>query len=436
MTLPSPSRRQSADVPGRHPLGSSALLIAATLLGPYLTGCGGEASSISGPGEPSADGSVAKVHVTPPDAALSVDASLEFSATVLDSAGSELDRTVEWSTTDPGVARVSDDGRARGRTMGRTGIIAGVDGVRDTALLRIGEMISSDGGSVTDPDSAITLEIPEGAASEDMIVSVEKAASGDGNGDGVISGTDHHIFPDSTQFSEPVSLTIRYDPGRISSDEEEDRITVYRLDSGIREEITTSSVDTANDLVTARIDHFSRYAAGFPMEGLSVTVSPDSVTLGPDESTQLEAIVRDADGDEVDRTVAWSSSDASVATIDEDGTVTAQSEGEATLTASSGDASDSAVVTVTPRSRRVTLEWSAPSEDQDGGALDDLAGYRVYYSTSTPVDETSATVVEVGDTTRVTVEGLDPDIYHFAVSAVDTAGNESPLSAEVTADAR
>jgi hypothetical protein len=73
--------------------------------------------------------------------------------------------------------------------------------------------------------------------------------------------------------------------------------------------------------------------------------------------------------------------------------------------------------------------------DAVGRPLEDLAGYRLYYSSDPPSAALDAEMVEVGDTTRYTVTGLAAGDYLFAVTALDEDGNESdfsdPLPAEV-----
>jgi len=82
----------------------------------------------------------------------------------------------------------------------------------------------------------------------------------------------------------------------------------------------------------------------------------------------------------------------------------------------------------------VSLQWDAPTEDAVGRPLEDLAGYRLYYSPDPPSEE-GAEMVDVGNVTRFTVTGLEAGDYLFAVTALDEDGNESefsdPLAAEV-----
>jgi hypothetical protein len=75
----------------------------------------------------------------------------------------------------------------------------------------------------------------------------------------------------------------------------------------------------------------------------------------------------------------------------------------------------------------VTLEWDAPTTDAVGRPLEDLSNYRLYYR-ETESAAGSETMVELGFETRVTLSGLPAGDYLFAVTALDTLGNESDLS--------
>ena len=98
-----------------------------------------------------------------------------------------------------------------------------------------------------------------------------------------------------------------------------------------------------------------------PARPTTLTVSPataELISLGATE--QLSAEVRDQNSSVMaGATVTWSSGSASVATVDGMGLVTAVGNGEATITASAGSASGSAVVTVTQSVTSVEVSPSA-----------------------------------------------------------------------------
>ncbi|NOY64499.1 MAG: fibronectin type III domain-containing protein [Nitrospirae bacterium] len=81
-------------------------------------------------------------------------------------------------------------------------------------------------------------------------------------------------------------------------------------------------------------------------------------------------------------------------------------------------------------SAEVTLSWDPPVENIDGTPLVDLAGYKIYYGTSSGV---YTNVLDVKDTTTYTITGLPEGFtYYFAVTAYDIYGNESEFSNEVS----
>ena len=82
----------------------------------------------------------------------------------------------------------------------------------------------------------------------------------------------------------------------------------------------------------------------------------------------------------------------------------------------------------------VSLAWQAPTSNADGTPLGDLAGFRVYYGSVSPLTVDNATTVDVGNVTTFTVNDLQPGVYYFAVAAVDQNGNASSLSEEVSAE--
>lgn len=74
-----------------------------------------------------------------------------------------------------------------------------------------------------------------------------------------------------------------------------------------------------------------------------------------------------------------------------------------------------------------TLGWTPPTENTDGTPLTDLAGYRIYYGTSSSNLDRSVVVANPGLTSYV-VENLTPGTWYFSVRAYTSAGVESTNS--------
>lgn len=79
----------------------------------------------------------------------------------------------------------------------------------------------------------------------------------------------------------------------------------------------------------------------------SVTVAPTATTLGVGSTQQLTATMKDLNGNVLaGQTVAWSTSDATKATVSQTGLVAAVAPGNATITASSGGKTGTTTITV------------------------------------------------------------------------------------------
>ena len=78
---------------------------------------------------------------------------------------------------------------------------------------------------------------------------------------------------------------------------------------------------------------------------------------------------------------------------------------------------------------QVTLNWMAPTQNVDGTALTDLAGYRIHYGT-TSRNYTDSVPVSNPTTTSRSLSLITGD-YYFAMTALDQQGEESAYSNEV-----
>ena len=74
-----------------------------------------------------------------------------------------------------------------------------------------------------------------------------------------------------------------------------------------------------------------------------------------------------------------------------------------------------------------TVSWSAPTQNTDGSALTNLAGFNIYYGTSASNLNQSVQIANPGLTTYA-LGNLAPGTWYFAVNAYTTAGAESALS--------
>ncbi|MGK0619500.1 SBBP repeat-containing protein [Meiothermus cerbereus] len=81
----------------------------------------------------------------------------------------------------------------------------------------------------------------------------------------------------------------------------------------------------------------------------SIEVTPATASKQVGQTQQFTAVAKDASGNPISGvTFSWSSSNTSVATVDNDGLATAVAQGTATITASAGGKSGTATLTVTP----------------------------------------------------------------------------------------
>ncbi|MDB6014666.1 MAG: hypothetical protein JWL65_6916 [Gammaproteobacteria bacterium] len=102
-------------------------------------------------------------------------------------------------------------------------------------------------------------------------------------------------------------------------------------------------------------------------------------------------------------------------------------------TAKASLAAFSITVTATPVTPgTATVSWVAPTENVNGTALTDLAGYNVYYGTNSASLNEKAAVSNAGST-AYTVNGLTSGTWYFAVTSYTSGGVESarsPLSSK------
>lgn len=256
-TVPTPSSSLSVTV-----------AVCACLAG--ISACGGGDGAGDSPTEPTEPGSSGPapetVQVSPEDTSLNVSDTAAFSATVRDSSGDVMeDEPVTWSSTDPSILSVDDQGVAEAVGEGQAEVTAEAGPAEGTASVEVREVdgvIDSEGGTVTAEDGEVVLEVPEGSVSESTQIMVEPFSPGPTDVR-LASGRSFEFGPEGVAFDPPATLTLSYDPGDLPRDADEDRMRIYRRQGpGRWRQVEGNQVDAGSDEVSAPIDGFSKYALG------------------------------------------------------------------------------------------------------------------------------------------------------------------------------
>lgn len=173
---------------------------------------------------------------------------------------------------------------------------------------------------------------------------------------------------------------------------------------------------------------------------VSMSVTPDTPSVTEGETQQFTAEGTDSEGasQELTEDVQWTSSDTSVATIDDTGLATALKAGTTTIKATSGDISGSTVMTVTDTGAPPAEPESVSATAGDGkitlswNAVSDATSYNVYWSPTPGV--TKATGIKIADVSRPYVHtGLTNGTpYYYVMTAANDYG-ESSESDQITA---
>ena len=169
---------------------------------------------------------------------------------------------------------------------------------------------------------------------------------------------------------------------------------------------------------------------------LAITPANPTIANGTNQQFAATGTYSDSTTQDLTNTVTWTSSNTGVATISNaagsKGLATAAAAGSTTISAVSGNVSGTATLTVTGNGT-AALTWNAPTTRTDGSALNpvtDLQKYRVYYGPASGTYTQYVEVVNPGiDTVSYTLT-LGSGTYYFAVTVVDILGQESGYSNE------
>ena len=214
------------------------------------------------------------------------------------------DKTVTWSTSNAEVATV-DNGKVVAVKEGESVISAKAGDKTATCKVVVDKKVITVSSVELNKN---TLELVEGD-SETLVATVKPD-----------DATDKAV----TWVTSDESIAAVEDDGKVTANKEgEATITAKAGDKSA----------TCKVIVAKRI---------IPVT--EVTLDHETLDLVEGDEVTLTATVKPDDA--TDKTVTWSTSDASIATIDEEGKITALAEGTATISASAGEMSMTCLVTV------------------------------------------------------------------------------------------
>ena len=261
-----------------------------------------------------------RITITPSSRTLeAIGETVQLAAVVRDQRNNVISSvTVTWSSGDESVATVNEEGLVTAVNNGMVDITAQAGSLSSTATISVSEPVPTT--IVIDPTSAALESIGE---------TVQLTA--------VVLDQRENAMPDAmvTWSSGDEALATVDEAGLVTA-----------VDNGMVD--ITAQSNEAMESVTIAV---SQVAA-------IITITPEMTTLTEfGETVQLEVVAEDANEVAIDEpSIAWSSSDETLATVDEAGLVTAVGNGMADITAQSGNAMQSVTVTVAgPSPDRETL---------------------------------------------------------------------------------
>jgi uncharacterized protein YjdB len=336
---------------------------------------------------------VATVNVTPPSASVTVGQSVNLNAQTLDATGAVLTgRAVTWSSSNTAIATVSQSGGVTGVAPGVATITATSEGKSGTSTITVSAVPVA---SVTVAPPTLSLQTGQTGtltattrdASNNVLTgrAVTWSSSNTGVATVAPNGTVTAAAPGSatiTATSEGKSGTAAVTVTAVPVASVTVAPTTASLTTGGTQQATATPRDAQGNALDGRTITWQSANTGVatvsptglitavapgntsvtatsegktgtvtvtvtaPPVG-SVSVNPSAVTVTVAATAPLTATVRDVNGGTIPGApVAWSTSNALIAVVSQNGTVTGLVPGTATITATSGGQSGACVVTV------------------------------------------------------------------------------------------
>jgi len=267
---------------------------------------------------------IASVSITPPSILLQVGKTLQLQGAARDSAGNSIaDRVAQWKAADTSIATISAAGVLAGRKAGSTTVTLTIGGKSANAPAAIALV----------PVAAVSVS-PSGPAAQVGATVQFSATARDASGNAL---TGRSLAWSS---SNPSVATVN--SAGLASTIAAGTANIVAVCEGVSGQSTITVSNTAPPP---------------PAAVATVTVSLGSSSLTAGQTTQATAVLKDANGNVLTgRTITWSSSSTAVATVAASGLVSAVSQGNATITATSETKSGGANLTVAPSSSPTKID--------------------------------------------------------------------------------
>lgn len=233
------------------------LLLACSLLAAAACGSGSDAPATTPPP------SIGIVAVSPASASLVPGAAQQLTARATTVAGSDVaSATFSWTTSSAAIATVTSNGTVTAVAPGSATITASAGTVSGNATIevRAGGVVSSAGATVATTDGKVSLDFPSNAVPAQMQVSIEPATAAVPPSEHAVGGSAYTFGPSGTQFAQPVTLSLAFDPQALPPLTARSALRVAKLVGGSWQVVSEGAVvDSSNLRVRAQLRSFSTY---------------------------------------------------------------------------------------------------------------------------------------------------------------------------------
>ena len=340
------------------------------------------------------------VTVAPETATLAINGTQQFEATVLDQSGKPMSGIeVTWTSSDEAVGTIDADGLFTAVAEGTANVTATAENVTGEATVTV-----------------IAGELPEPAAERITIKPLTATAT--------VNETVNFTATVYDQFEvEMPEAAVTW----ISSNETIGTIDETGLFTAVTAGITAVTATAGNASASALV------TVEAPAEPVleSIAVTPETATLAIGDTQPFIVTARDQAGNAMTGVnVTWTSSDEAVGTIDANGAFAALAEGTATVTATAGNITEEATVTVISNEPALASIAVTPSEITLGSG--DTATF-----TATALDQSgdAMTGIEVAWTSSdeavgtIGADGAFTAVADGTTTVTATAGNMTGTAA-------